>query len=655
MTLTESISMAGEQSVLFFRSLTASDIMKGITHGVYYSRHHLIHSYLIVPVGIVVIFTILYGLNIFLTDVIHFRFPSSVLGMLINLVIICTMSVLSDLDPEGKKGRTFKKISQWSNWLLTNYLSLIKPSMNFTLKWINVFFIPSFIILPLSSPITFIECLKIAGVFVVGFLLLLCIDVYLLLGLQWVLRRYGLLSAEETTAQSHKDDAEAEEEIELRDMNSIGSNQVFTSMRDDITTIDISSLRSVNEPEKGSTRAATFSQSPFDPQDGESSVLQSVNPQSIQQPEPSYLRSSGPSVYRPQSVATSLGSVISREEQPYSTVSASSDSTSESTVSYDLSDNAKFITIFITKYVDWILYLLLFFVSLPFYYVSSIHVFLPYHLGITVISYYLALLIPQKWPQTKKFAHPILILTAEILFVCFIGSLIYHHGKPRGFLDDLEYYKTGKTYLNLFNNKAMLNNGKEGTLSLDFTKTPKWPGCGDILSSLMDVSIVALSLPMFSYRRDFVQNFWVLMPPIVVSICLTFFLYPVFCYHIGIQSERAIGFIGRSVTLALGTPLIDSLDGSISLMAVCTILSGICGVLVGDTLFKFLRVSKGDYVTRGVSLGINCGAIATAHLLNVDPRAASMSSLSFSFFGTVMVILAAIGSIRDLIHSWVGL
>ncbi|KAK7677555.1 hypothetical protein QCA50_019464 [Cerrena zonata] len=134
---------------------------------------------------------------------------------------------------------------------------------------------------------------------------------------------------------------------------------------------------------------------------------------------------------------------------------------------------------------------------------------------------------------------------------------------------------------------------------------------------------------------------------------LTFFCYPIFCYTIGIESLRSIGFIGRLVTLALGTPLINALGGSVSLMAVCTILSGICGVLIGDSIFNFLRVPTNDYVTRGVTLGINCGAIATAHLLNIDPRAASMSSLSFSIFGTVMVIMASIGAIRLLIQSWV--
>lgn len=170
----------------------------------------------------------------------------------------------------------------------------------------------------------------------------------------------------------------------------------------------------------------------------------------------------------------------------------------------------------------------------------------------------------------------------------------------------------------------------------------------------MDISIVSLSLPVFTHRKDFIQNFWIMIP-ILMSIALTFFLYPIICYNIGIDAKRSIGFIGRSVTLALGTPLIDSLDGLISLMAVCTILSGICGVLIGDITFKLLRVKNNDYVTRGVSLGINCGAIATAHLLNTDPRAASMSSLSFTIFGTMMVIFASIGEIRGVIHAIVGM
>lgn len=625
------------------------DVCLGLVHGVYYSRWHLFHSYAVVPVGIIILLMILYGLNQLLTNVFKITFPCSVLGMLINLVVLCTLNVLSQL--LGPERSLRQRVGSTSLALLTHYLTLIKPSMNFTLKWINVFFIPSFIILPLSDPISFIECLKIAAVFVVGFLALFFLDVYIIWGFKQVLALFNLLPETENAATSS--DEEFAEDIELEQVPTRG---VFTSMRDDITTIDVTSIRSgrSERTKLRQVRSISIDENPFRTQD--TSMAASVAESVILEPAPSY-KKSGAEIHRPRPLELetndnlqSQASISSQSLTPPSPVSPVKQN-------YDhLHPVSRKFTILTTNYIDWFVYLLLFIVSLPFYYIRSIHTFLPYHLGLTILAYYIALLIPQRWPQLRKIAHPILILTAEILFCCFIGSLIYHKGLPKGFLDDLKYYKTGKNYLNLFNNRIVIDNSREHAMDpSNFTATPKWPGCGDVLSSLMDISIVSLSLPMFTHRRDFVKNFWVLVPPILASIALTFFIYPIVSYKIGIQSERAIGFIGRSVTLALGTPLITALDGSVSLMAVCTILSGICGVLIGDTLFKFLRVPEGDFVTRGVTMGINCGAIATAHLLNVDPRAALMSSLSFSIFGTVMVIMAAIGAIKQLINSWVGL
>lgn len=649
----------------WWKTLTFEDVYQGVGFGLWYSKMYLFQSYVVVPFGLIILFVILYGLNQLLANVFKIKFPASVLGMLINLVVLCVLNILSTLSNTPGNNDVKSRISSVSTFILTHYLTIIKPSMNFTLKWINVFFIPSFIILPLSDPITFIECLKIAGVFVVGGLLLLLVNVYMIYSLKWVLLKLHLYSDDLDLAKKNEGNTEIErmdeeEEIELTNMETNDPHthhfidgvrrNVFTTMRDDITTIDISSLRSTKTepvPRSSSVRSYSISENPFSTQEG------SINMPS----EPEQLHVRGTSVNdNTLQKSYTIPAIVNPQTSPVSASPVTSASTTPPESPFEhLSENSQKITIFLTNYIDWILYTTLFVVSIPFYYIKSIHVFLPYHLGITIIAYYLALMIPLKWPQLKKFAHPILILTGEILFVCFIGSLIYHHGQPKGFLEDLRYYKTGKTYLNLFNGKAMINQGKINENIVNPTATPQWPGCGDFLSSLMDISIVSLSLPMFTHRKDFVRNFWVLMPPLLVSVALTFFCYPLFCHAIGISAVRSIGFIGRLVTLALGTPLINALGGSVSLMAVCTILSGICGVLVGDSIFNLLRVPSDDYVTRGVSLGINCGAIATAHLLNVDPRAASMSSLSFSVFGTVMIILASIGAIRELIRGWVGL
>ncbi|CAH6718882.1 hypothetical protein CLIB1444_01S16600 [[Candida] jaroonii] len=530
---------------------------------------------------------VLYGLNQLILKI-GIKFPASVLGMLINIIWLCILSSLSKY--------------KWAEKLLHGYLKLVQPSMNFSLKWINVFFLPSFIILPLSQHITFIEVLKIAAVFIIGWWALMVLDVYLILLLRILFNR-------KRKSHPKKEDTEEPESFNL-----------FTSMRD-ITTIELRQVKT--EPKL--RVSLTIDENPF-----------------VAKPEQSYMKS-----------PSAPASLFDHNGYDEDIDSGDSDSIAfQHQQPNKLPKEDEKVVIFITNYIDWILWSLLFVVSLPLYYIPSYHLLLPFHLSISVLSFYVALSIPLKWPATKRFAHPLLISTFLILLICWISSLIYSH-QPKGFLDDLKYYKTGKNYLNLFNGKPMLNNG-EVLKGEAITRYPFWPGCGDIFSSLMDVSIISLSLPMFTHRKDFVKNFWILIP-ILVSMVLTFFLYPIVCHAIGIQSQRSIGFIGRSVTLAMGMPLIEALNGSTSLMAVCTILSGICGVLIGDYVYLLLKIPKDDFVTRGVSLGINCGAIATAHLLTTDPRAASMSSLSFTIFATVMIIFASIGSIRDLVNTLVGL
>lgn len=609
------------------------DLFQGAIQGLWHSRFHIIHSFIITPIGILLLLCILYGFNVLLKDIAHVYFPSSVFCMLINLLILMSLSMVSNLESrESKSFKIVRVLGSLASWVLQHYLMLIRPPMNFSLKWINVFFIPSFVILPLSDRITFVECMKIAAIFVFGGLSLMIFNIYTIRAIRKFLK---LLGQEFLAPKKCELISTQRNNKKRKDKCDNYTNQSYILPQVDITTIDLLCLRKVK------TEPTVSSELPFSTLGsfvGQNTVLHSF-PSSAT--TPAYILGSSKGLS-----SNSLNS-SDRQEALYSQILLPMS---------QLNERAKLIAIFITNYIDWIFYLLLFCVALPLYYVGAIHVMLPFHLGLTVIAYYVAILSLDRFPSAKKYAHPILILTAEILLVCFISSLIYHRGNLSGFLDDLKYYKTGKNYLNLFNGKALYDNGKPVPgLSMGFTSQPMWPGCGDILTSLMDISIVSLSLPMFTHRHDFIKNFWLLMPTILTSTCLTFFCYPLICFHIGISSERSLGFIGRLVTLALGTPLITSLGGSVSLMAVCTILSGICGVLIGDWFFKLFKIPSNDFVTRGVTLGINCGAIATAHLLDLDPRAASMSSLSFSLLGTIMIILASVGAIREIVRSWVGL
>ena len=68
-----------------------------------------------------------------------------------------------------------------------------------------------------------------------------------------------------------------------------------------------------------------------------------------------------------------------------------------------------------------------------------------------------------------------------------------------------------------------------------------------------------------------------------------------------------------------------------------------------------LSSTTDDYVTRGVTLGGNSSAIATALLLVTDPRAAALSSLSMGLFGATMVALTSVPPIARAVTGLVGL
>jgi len=286
---------------------------------------------------------------------------------------------------------------------------------------------------------------------------------------------------------------------------------------------------------------------------------------------------------------------------------------------------------FIYSNVDIITYSVLFiFVGIPIYYVRDYA--MPVQLTVNVLAYFAALSIPARW---KQFLHPVLVSSLITVLGIWILGLI----RGASLDDTLTVYKTGTKYLQLWD-------GHRGLRA---------PGAGDIFSSVLDASIVSLALPMFQYRKELKRHFFAIIIPNIAMSIASLFGYPPLCYAIGISPQRSLSFTARSLTLALAIPAVDNLGGDPNTVAAIAIMSGILGVLVGLRMLRLLRIPEDDYVTRGVTLGANSSAIATALLLLSDPRAAALSCLSMSLFGTITVVLTSIPSIVNAIRGLVGL
>ncbi|MCJ1485933.1 hypothetical protein MMC06_006108 [Schaereria dolodes] len=104
---------------------------------------------------------------------------------------------------------------------------------------------------------------------------------------------------------------------------------------------------------------------------------------------------------------------------------------------------------------------------------------MPLHVSLNVLAYFVALALPVKW---KRFLHSVLISLA----ISILGIWTLDSSRHDSLREGLNAYFTETEYLQLW--KGLKN-------------VPPL-GAADAFGSVLDVSIVALALPMFQFRKE---------------------------------------------------------------------------------------------------------------------------------------------------------
>ncbi|KAF4974277.1 hypothetical protein FZEAL_8799 [Fusarium zealandicum] len=549
------------------------------------TKGKLLRAWFYVPLGLTVTLAACFGVD----SIFHkfnVAFPASVACLiLLFLALIASESLLGS-------HRTRKLIN------------LIDVSAGWSLRWMGVFFTPSFVLLPLSPPIGIVEVFKIIAVFsrcivsfsqfhcsnvsVIGFFVMMALAAWITRGLQLAL------------GASKRSESQRAEELGRR-------------------TPDIP-ISETNTP--GISRRTSFSQAtsqvPLVPMYGSepASAASSTPPSRPQSPPQLRLQehhySNG---HAPNNVVEALNPLSYPVQVPLPPPKAE---LWAARISANL-DLSTFIG-------------LLFFVGIPLYYSTGYA--MPLHLAVNILAWFAAMAIPVNW---RQYLHPVLV--SSLATVLIVWALAAMRGESLAVA--LHAYRTGAKYIELWRNTT------QGQHLL--------PGAGDVFGTLLDASIVALALPMFQYRRELRAHFVSIVAPNVAISVGSLLAYPPLCHACGISAARSLAFASRSLTLALAVPATVNLGGDVNTVAALAIISGILGVVLGARILSWLRIPEDDYVTRGVTLGVNSSAIATALLLRTDPRAAALSSLSMSLFGTITVLFTSIPPAATFVRALVGL
>ncbi|KAH3687638.1 hypothetical protein WICPIJ_001377 [Wickerhamomyces pijperi] len=591
-----------------------SDFQQGVELSLPHLQKHIIDKYIFIPIGLLITLGTLYGVNeiILLTKI---NFPASVTCMLILYLILVLFAKLF-----GEKR-------------LQPILNVINIPFGWSLRWINIFFTPAFITLPLSPWISAREALTIAAIFVFGYFICTAFIAYFCIGLQ------KLMNVSKRSLVERADELETSVDYDLGKSTAVSDEVGGESRHNSIDSLNPAAgsgetdLQRLTSYQSGNPSLVIEDLARGD----EDSIEEMYRRDQQQHQQTSLSRNQSTNIITVPS-PIKLTSDHTNDELQLEVKGFKKLFCVRTSISQNQPPLERHVIYqnFLIDHFDHMILGLLFVVGLPLYYVPSIQYEMPLQLAVAIATFLFILNLPFQ-QHIKRFFHPVLCSVGLSLLCYYIFAVIKHES----FLDTIRNYKTGRNYLKLFNNHS---------------HTALRPGAGDVFSSLMDISIVSLSIPMYTYRRDLKRHILVLLPTILLMTGSNFFVYPPLCHALGLSSQLSLGFSGRSVTLALGTPFVEALQGSVPLMACTTVVSGIIGALTCELVFgsKVLRINEDDYITRGATLGLNCGAIATAHLLTVDPRAAAISSLSFVLFGTFMVVMGSIVPLGDVVRGWAG-
>ncbi|KAF2152134.1 hypothetical protein K461DRAFT_286877 [Myriangium duriaei CBS 260.36] len=309
------------------------------------SSKRLLMAWIYVPIGLFVVLAVCFGIHR-LISIGHVSFPASVACM-----ILLFLGLIASEAAFGEKNT--KK-----------FVNLVDIPCGFALKYINLFFCPAFVTLPLSPPIGGVEVAKIIAVFIIGFAVMFIFTTYAVRGLQLVLGTSKRAITERAEEMGDEDDI-------------IPLSQHHTAS--ELNTTDAPSpIESPNPDPEAEIRVPLRAQDPSRITGTGGPPLASTD--DFVQTLTSRLQHDPPALSRSQRWATATTA------------------------------NLNIITYSILSGL----------VGLPVYYATGYA--MPIQLGITVVCFLSALKVPTKH---KAYLHPVLVSSAFTIVVIWIFALIH--------------------------------------------------------------------------------------------------------------------------------------------------------------------------------------------------------------------------------------
>lgn len=158
------------------------------------------------------------------------------------------------------------------------------------------------------------------------------------------------------------------------------------------------------------------------------------------------------------------------------------------------------------------------------------------------------------------------------------------------------------------------------------------------LVAMLGPITVAFAIPVFRYRSMIQQHFKVLMLTsslaMLVGIFSSWFLASLMNFDDIVKNS----LLARSISIPFVFVLTEKVGGSISLIPLFTVITGLVGMLLGDALLLWIRLK--NKIAPGAAFGNAAHAMGFARAKQRHELEGVIASLSMIISGIIMVLFA---------------
>ena len=156
------------------------------------------------------------------------------------------------------------------------------------------------------------------------------------------------------------------------------------------------------------------------------------------------------------------------------------------------------------------------------------------------------------------------------------------------------------------------------------------------ISYLLTPATVCLAIPLYKQLRLLKENLAAVAGGIASGVLASAVSIFALSRLFGLSHEYYVTLLPKSITTAIGMGVSEEAGGIVTITVVCIIVTGILGNIMGETVFKLLRLK--NPIAKGLALGTSAHAVGTAKALELGEIEGAMSSLSVAVAGLLTVL-----------------